>query len=420
MTFNSKLNFYKKKYRSILANSGSLFSIKTIDLVLGFWMIPFLIWKVGLHNYGIYAFAMALGLFFVNLLNYGFNLSAVRKIAKSKKDPTELSKIFNDVFGVKLFLILILYPIYLLLIYYIPEFSQYKLLYFYSSLLMFGDLFSLRWFFMGIEKMKFIALIHLIGTSIYVVLVFFFIENPLDYYKIPFFQFIGMVFTSIVSFIWVVKNMKIKMKLIPLSRVIYYLKMNFSSFVNLLLPSTYGSIIVFVVGWIGLPVQVSFMHIGMKFTAAFSSLNTVLTNVFFPIANRKKNSLKQIRLALNRTGFLMSLLMFVSATFLVEYWLKFESQDYLEKTILVLQFLSPIPFLIALVSSYGVNGLLVSYRDILFGKITLFSVLIMVVLSVVLIPKTLFLGGAIAFIIGRLIHALLSLYFFKYKKEYAG
>ena len=420
MTFNSKLNFYKKKYRSILANSGSLFSIKTIDLVLGFWMIPFLIWKVGLHNYGIYAFAMALGLFFVNLLNYGFNLSAVRKIAKSKKDPTELSKIFNDVFGVKLFLILILYPIYLLLIYYIPEFSQYKLLYFYSSLLMFGDLFSLRWFFMGIEKMKFIALIHLIGTSIYVVLVFFFIENPLDYYKIPFFQFIGMVFTSVVSFIWVVKNKKIKMKLIPLSRVIYYLKMNFSSFVNLLLPSTYGSIIVFVVGWIGLPVQVSFMHIGMKFTAAFSSLNTVLTNVFFPIANRKKNSLKQIRLALNRTGFLMSLLMFVSATFLVEYWLKFESQDYLEKTILVLQFLSPIPFLIALVSSYGVNGLLVSYRDILFGKITLFSVLIMVVLSVVLIPKTLFLGGAIAFIIGRLIHALLSLYFFKYKKEYAG
>ena len=66
-----------KKYRSVLENSISLFSLKAIDLALNLWLIPFLILKVGLYNYGLYAFAMALVLFFVNLLNYGFNLNVI-------------------------------------------------------------------------------------------------------------------------------------------------------------------------------------------------------------------------------------------------------------------------------------------------------------------------------------------------------
>jgi len=382
-------------------------------------MIPFLILKVGLHNYGVYAFAMALAWFFVNLLNYGFNLSAVREIATSKKEALELSTIFNNVFWVKLFLFFLLYPTYLILVYNVPQFSQYKTLYIYSSLLLFGDLFSLRWLFMGLEKMQFIALIHLIGTSIYVILVYYYIESPVDFFKIPLFQGIGMIFTSLISFVWIVKKYKIKMKRIPFKQVLMYLKINFSSFINLLLPSTYGSVLVFIVGWVGLPIQVSFIHIGIKFTAAFSTLNNVLTNVFFPIANRKKNSLKSIRKALNTIGLAMSLLMFLIASYLVKYWLPFESSLQLENTIAVLQLLSPVPFLMALNSSYGVNGLLVVYKDSLYGIITLCSSLIMVILAFVLVPNTLFLGGAIAFLIGRTVYALLSFYFFKKSTEYA-
>ena len=97
-----------KKYRSVLENSISLFSLKAIDLALNLWLIPFLILKVGLYNYGLYAFAMALVLFFVNLLNYGFNLSTVRDLAKTKGNPQQLQSIFNEVFSVKLVLFLFL------------------------------------------------------------------------------------------------------------------------------------------------------------------------------------------------------------------------------------------------------------------------------------------------------------------------
>jgi len=414
-----KSSYYQKKYRSLITNSSSLFSIKTIDLVLAFWMIPFIILKVGLHNYGIYAFAMALALFFSNVLGYSFNLSAVRDIAKSKKDPVKLTYLFNDIFWAKLFIFTLLFPVYIILIYNVPQFAAYKTLYLYSSLLLIGDLFSLSWFFMGLEKMKFIAFIHFMGTIIYALLVYCCIKDPTDYYKIPLFQAIGLIVTSLVSFVWVMKKHKIKIKKSSFARVLSYLKINFSSFINLLLPSTYGTVLVFIVGAVGLPIQVGFMHIGLKFTAAFSALNSILTNVLFPIANRKKNSLKAIRKALNRTGFMMSLLMFVSASYLVAYWLPFESATELDNTIAILQLLSPVPFLMSLVSSYGVNGLLVHYRDIQFGKITLFSSLIMIVLAFVLVPKTLFIGGAIAFLIGRMVYAFLSFYFFNKTNKHA-
>jgi len=58
-----------KKYTSVIENSISLFLLKGIDLVLTIALIPFLIAKVGIHNYGVYVFIMSLVLFFLDVSN---------------------------------------------------------------------------------------------------------------------------------------------------------------------------------------------------------------------------------------------------------------------------------------------------------------------------------------------------------------
>ena len=74
----------KQKIYKFSENTLSLFSIKAIELGLTIWLIPYLILKVGIDNYGVYAFAMALLLFLQNVVNYGFNLSTVREITKNR------------------------------------------------------------------------------------------------------------------------------------------------------------------------------------------------------------------------------------------------------------------------------------------------------------------------------------------------
>ena len=254
-----------------------------------------------------------------------------------------------------------------------PKISNYKTLYLMSSLLLLGDLFSLRWFFMGLEKMKFIALIHLAGTCIFVLLALRFVHEAEDYYKIPLFEAIGMFLTTLFSFAWVLKTYRFRLQLLPFKSVCRYLKENFSAFVNLLLPSTYGTGIVFLVGVFALPVHVSLMQIGVKFTGAFSTVNTVMTSVFYPLVNRNITAMFSTRMVLLGMGFLLSLGMFLFCNFLITSWLQFEEPSHLLQTVQLVKLLSPIPFLVACISSYGWNGLLPLYQDKLFGRITAFA-----------------------------------------------
>jgi PST family polysaccharide transporter len=404
----------KKKYH-FSQNLISLFTVKGIELALTLGLIPYLIVKVGVENYGNYAFAMAMILFFVNVLNYGFDLSAVRDLAANKNDSLKMNQLFNEVFSVKLFLLGIAYCIIFIVVLFVPRFIENRMIYLLASLLLIGDLFSLRWFFLGLEKMKFITVISFLSTLIYVGLVLVFIQRKSDFIWIPLTEAVALFVVSGISFLWVLKQFKIKIQLLSLEQTIMYLKSHFYSYVNLLLPSTSGVLIVFLMGLFGFPNNVAFMQLGIKFTFAFSTVNTVLTTVFYPMVNREQKNRIPSRIALMGMGLFLSVVMFVGSDYLIVHWLKFENKIDLDNTLAVIQYLSPVPFLMGVISSYGINGLLVYFEDKLYSWITITSTLFMIILACLLIPRFTIIGGAIAFVAARVLYALLSYYFFKMK-----
>lgn len=412
LTFLNKKNIYL-----IIQNIFSLFLVKGLDLVLTLFLIPFLIIKVGIYNYGIYAFSMSLMLFFLNVLNYGFDLSAVREIALHRDNSTIISKIVSKVISVKLFLFLVIYIFFTLLMFIVPMFWNYKSLYFFASLVLLGDLFSLRWFFLGLEKMKFISIMSTISTLIYVLVVVNIVKVESDYIYIPIAEAIGLFLVSSGTLLWVIKAYQVRFRLLSISEILNYLKNNFNSFINLMLPSTYGVICVFLVGIIGVPYDVTITQIGFKFTSAFSTVNTILSTVFYSMINRDKKSMVFVRLFLIGIGFFISILMLLSSDFLILNWLKLESHLDFINTTKIIVVLSPIPFLMGIISSYGVNGLLVFFEDTLYCIITISSSLVMLFLCFWLIPKYHFLGGGLAFLIGRFFFASLLMFFFLTRKK---
>jgi O-antigen/teichoic acid export membrane protein len=282
----------KKNIYLLSQNVFSLFIVKGIDLVLTLFLIPFLILKVGIINYGTYAFAMALMLFFVNVLNYGFDLSAVRELAIHKENKAKISEIVSKVISVKLFLIIILYVIVAGLVFFIPRFREYKEMYLFASLILVGDLFSVRWFFLGLEKMKFISIMSTFATTVYVIVAVNIIKAPSDFIYIPLAESIGMFLVSLGSLFWVIRAYGVNFRLFSLNQIFQYLRLNFSNFVSLMLPSTYGITSIFLVGVFGFPSDVTIMQVGMKFTSAFSTVNTILSAVFYPMVNREKRNIR--------------------------------------------------------------------------------------------------------------------------------
>ncbi|SFS53625.1 oligosaccharide flippase family protein [Lutibacter maritimus] len=402
----------KKQIFHFFENVVSLFSLKSIDLALAIFLIPFLIYKVGVQNYGLYAFALSLVLFFVNIANYGFNLAAVRELSKKPKTTKNISKVFNEVFSVKVYVTCVLYLILVFLILLVPKFQSHKLLFGLASLLLISDVFSIRWFFLGIEKMKFLPVISLVATLIYVLLVVIFIQQPKHYTYIILFEFIGLLIANGISFFYIVLEYAIEIKIISVKKAYNYLYANFSSFINLLIPSILSNTAVFLVGLFSIPTHVSIMQLGVKISNAFSTVNTILSQVFYAMVNRRIHKIKLSFAVLMGVGLVLSVVMFVSADYIIKHWVKIEDTHILNDIIFIIKILSPTPLLMAIISAFGVNGLLVFNKDQILSKITLIATGIGLIIGFVLVVQYTFIGGALFLLMVRGIIALFSFVFF--------
>ena len=396
----------KKALYQFLENSVSLFSVKVIDLALAILLIPYLILKVGIVNYGKYAFAISLVLFLVNITNYGFNLKAVRELAKYSKHPKKINQLFSEVFSVKLYLTAIALLILFVLVLLIPSFRLYALVYIFASFMLIGDLFSLYWFFMGIEKMKYIPVINLVSSLIYVVLVLLFIKQPKDFEFIILLESIGLFVVNSISFLYIVLEYHLKVKLLSFKAVLKYLIANWSSFINLFNPSMLSNMAVFLVGVFSIPANVSIIQLGVKVANGFTTINAVLTKVFYAMVNRKVQILRKSFSVILGIGILLSVTMFISADVFIKPWLKIEDLVVEQQISTIIKILSPTPLLMAVISAYGINGLLVYGKDKLFGYITLISTVVSIGVGVLLIPKYTYIGGALFLLAARGLYAL--------------
>lgn len=403
------MNLFRTK---LVENSTALFLVKTIDLGLAVWLIPYLISVVGLDNYGLYAFSISIAIILINILNYGFDLVSVREIAQNNRSKKTVKKVFVKVFNVKLLVGLGLIFFYTISIFLFAYLCKYKQLYLFSIIMVFSHLFSLRWFFIAIEKMKYLFFIRLIKTLLFVFLLYFFIKKPSDFIYIALIEGLVMLFVYLIVFIVIVNQYKIKIKLHNVKKSYSYLVKNFSSFINLFLPALYNNSLVFITGFIGVPIQVSIVQVGVKLLNAFSVINSILTKAFYPLINRVSNS-KMSSYYLIPIGVIISLIMYFFSPDILFFWFKKKDISFLNNIINLIKFLSAIPFLISVVSSYGINGLLVLKKDTLFTWITVFSFLILIVLIAILLPKYGVIGVGISLLVSRVFYALLSFIYFK-------
>jgi len=185
------------------------------------------------------------------------------------------------------------------------------------------------------------------------------------------------------------------------------LKDGLSSFLTLVTPTIYSNTSIFLVGIFGLPQHVSYMAIGSKVSGAFGVLNKVLTHVLYPCINRNKGAVKKLRYIFLIVGAILSLLMYFTSQFLITLWLNSPSVEIVN----VVKYLSLSPFLVSVISAYGVNGLMVNHKDKLYLKAVAIGSISGFIACMILIPKYFYIGGAIAIIIARSIKAILSYYY---------
>ena len=406
----SLLNKIKRVFNSsdgkkIVENFLSLSLIRVADFLLPLIVLPYLINVLGVEKFGLTAFAAALVNYFLNITQYGFSLSAVRDLSKNQNNPKKLEEIYNSVIITKFLLLVISALVFGLIIIVVPSFSEYYLLYVFSFGLVIGDVLFPKWFFQGVEQMRFITLINILFKLTFLILVFLFIKQESDYVYVPLLQSIGVILGGLFSLYIIYKKYNIRYRRVGFLEIKAQLKLSFSSFITLIVPTLYSNTSVFLLGIFANNTLVGYLSGALRISNAFSSFNAILTRTFYPFVNKTKDSISKVNNLILLCGLLVSVVMFFTAKFTVNLIL---GADML-KSIPLVMILSLTPLLLAIRTVYGINYLLVKKLDKLYMNIALFSSLFGFLLAFVFIPMFTFYGAAIVIVTAQLLYALLSL-----------
>ena len=93
--------------RKELVDTLYLIMLQGINQLLPIIVMPYLMVKLGAEGYGYVGFSLSVVQYLIIIVDFGFNLSATKRIAVVAGDRTALSRVFWNVVAAKLLLMLL-------------------------------------------------------------------------------------------------------------------------------------------------------------------------------------------------------------------------------------------------------------------------------------------------------------------------
>lgn len=386
--------------RLLLENFFSLSFLQVANYLLPIITLPYLVRILGPEKFGLLAFYQSFVQFFYILTDYGFNFSATRDISVNRDNKEHVSMIFSTVIILKLALLIISFFVISFLIFVIPKFSVDWLVIYITFGSVIGQVLFPRWFFQGIEKMKYISIMNISAKLFFVVLVFILIKKSSDYIYVPLLNSLGYVSVGIFSLIIILKRFGVK----PLKPTIiefkFQIKEGWHLFISTFATSLYTTANAFILGLFTNNTIVGYYSAAEKIIKAIEDMISPIFYTVYPYLSRqvevsKEKAIDLIKKILKLVGvgtFLISIFVFLFSEAITKILLGNNYHD----SIIILKILSFIPFI------GGINIILTSLTMLSFNfkkgfsTIVISAGLVNVILAFLLVPQYLAIGSAIA------------------------
>ena len=185
----------------LIENIFSMVSLRALEYILSFILVPYLLIVLGPEKMGAIVFAQSIMTYLVLVSAYGFNLTAPRAIARAER--CEYSHLFSlYMYGSVLLggistIILLFGGIIYRQMGYTPDVPLYVVT--YTAVI--GNIIFPIWFFQGIQEMRYITILNLIGRFLCILGIFTFVKGPDDYILAALFQSCTPCIAGIISLV---------------------------------------------------------------------------------------------------------------------------------------------------------------------------------------------------------------------------
>ncbi|MEN6552041.1 MAG: flippase [Methanobacterium sp.] len=399
-------------YKRVVGNMLSLFSLQGFNYILPLITFPYLTRVLGPDKYGLITFAMAFISYFQLVTNYGFNLSASREIALNRNDDVKVSKIFSSVMATKALLTILGFLTMSVIVFSFDKFRTDWLLYFITFGIVIGNLTLPTWFFLGMEKMKYISILNIGIGLIYTASMFIFVRNATDYLYVPLINSVGTLIIGVYALRLVKKEFGVNFIRPSVNDIKHQLEEGWHLFISTLATNLYSTSTRFVLGFF-----VSNTILGYYSVA--ETIARALTQIIYPVSqslypyfsklqseNRAKaiTQLKKISIIIGVLTFLISVILVFLAPFLIEL---LAGQAY-AASVPLLQVYVFVVFAVAMDNVLGIQGLLSFGHKKTFSKIVMFAAVLHIFILIGLIFILGSLGAVIAVVTTQLIICIIE------------
>lgn len=271
--------------RSLVESIFSLYILQGLNYIIPMATLPYLVRVLGMEMYGMMAFAQSFAQYFVQLTDYGFNLSATRAIAKQNDNRPVVSLIFCSVLVIKLLLTLVGALILIAVIGLVARFRQNSAFFFVAYAAVVGGVLFPTWFFQGMEQMRYISVVIGISRLLGAVALFVFVHRPSDALLALGIQSIVPVFSGVIG-LWIAfRKFHLHFVRPPLSDLKLALVEGWHLFISQAAVSLYTNTNVFLVGLLAGNLQAGYFSAAEKLIRAAQGLITPISQAVFPHVN---------------------------------------------------------------------------------------------------------------------------------------
>jgi len=231
-----------------MSNFASLSVLQAITYLLPVIILPYLFRVIGPEKFGLISFAQAFVQYFMILTDYGFSISATKEISLCREEDERVCSVFSSVMTVKISLALLSLLALGMIVYFIPKFRQDWLVYALSFGMVIGNTIFPVWFFQGMERMKHIAHLNIIGCIIYVLSIFFFVRDRQDYLMVPIITSCVFLATGVLGLRVVFKRFGVSFKFPGYTNIRQQLKAGWDIFISNVAINAYTNTRIFTIG----------------------------------------------------------------------------------------------------------------------------------------------------------------------------
>lgn len=184
------------------------------NVIVPFIVIPFIILKCGEENFGKSAIGLSVAFFIVVFIDFGCDILGVKDISINRDNIDKRNYIISRVVYIKCLFTILLSIVFFIAIHHIDFFHKDKELFYFSFPVFIAQIVNPLWIFQGLEKFDLFSYFSILSKSIYIILIFYFLDQKSDYVYINLAFGLSVFIAGIVFFF--VLNKKYEFVLVPI------------------------------------------------------------------------------------------------------------------------------------------------------------------------------------------------------------